>query len=50
LYVGYTDCIVRYKYQAGDTQASQPERLVDLPGGGGHYARNVTFSRDGRKM
>jgi glucose/arabinose dehydrogenase len=50
LYVGYTDCIVRYTYQAGDTQASQPERLVDLPGGGGHYARNVTFSRDGKKM
>ena len=50
LYVGYTDCIVRYKYQTGETQASQPERLVDLPGGGGHYARNVTFSRDGKKM
>jgi glucose/arabinose dehydrogenase len=50
LYVGYTDCVVRYKYQAGDTQASQPERLVDLPGGGNHYARNVSFSRDGKKM
>jgi glucose/arabinose dehydrogenase len=50
LYVGYTDCIVRYKYQSGDTQASQPERLVDLPGGGNHFARNVTFSRDGKKM
>ena len=50
LYVGYTDCIVRYKYQPGDTQASQPERLVDLPGGGQHFARNVTFSRDGKKM
>ena len=50
LYVGYTDCIVRYKYQPGDTQGSQPERLVDLPGGGNHFARNVTFSRDGKKM
>jgi glucose/arabinose dehydrogenase len=50
LYVGYTDCVVRYKYQAGDTQASQPERLVDLPGGGNHFARNVAFSRDGKKM
>jgi glucose/arabinose dehydrogenase len=50
LYVGYTDCIVRYKYQPGDTHAGQPERLVDLPGGGNHYARNVTFSRDGKKM
>jgi glucose/arabinose dehydrogenase len=50
LYVGFTDCIVRYKYQPGDTQGSQPERLVDLPGGGNHFARNVTFSRDGKKM
>jgi len=50
LYVGYTDCIVRYKYQPGDTQASQPERLIDLPGGGNHFARNVTFSRDGKKL
>lgn len=50
LYVGYTDCVVRYKYQSGDTQASKPERLVDLPGGGNHFARNVTFSRDGKKM
>jgi glucose/arabinose dehydrogenase len=50
LYVGYTDCIVRYKYQPGDTQATQPERLIDLPGGGNHFARNVTFSRDGKKL
>ena len=50
LYVGFTDCVVRYKYQPGDTQGSQPERLVDLPGGGNHFARNVTFSRDGKKM
>lgn len=51
LYVGYTDCIVRYKYQPGDIQAQgKPERLVDLPGGGNHFARNVTFSRDGKKM
>jgi glucose/arabinose dehydrogenase len=50
LYVGFTDCVVRYAYQAGDTAAGQPERLVDLPGGGGHFARNVAFSRDGKKM
>jgi glucose/arabinose dehydrogenase len=50
LYVGFTDCIVRYKYQAGDTQASMPERFIDLPGGGNHFARNVTFSRDGKKI
>jgi glucose/arabinose dehydrogenase len=27
-----------------------PERWIDLPGGGNHYARNVAFSRDGRKI
>ena len=50
LYVANTDCVVRYKYQSGDTQASMPERFIDLPGGGNHFARNVTFSRDGKKM
>jgi len=51
LYVGNTDSIVRYKYTAGDTKAQgDPQKLVDLPGGGNHSTRNVIFSRDGRKM
>lgn len=51
MYVGFTDCVVRYPYKPGDTQfQGKPERMVDLPGGGNHYARNVTFSRDGKKM
>ena len=50
LYVGYTDCVVRYRYRAGDTQPQgPPEKLADLPDGG-HNTRNVIFSRDGRKM
>jgi glucose/arabinose dehydrogenase len=48
--VGYTDCVVRYRYRAGDTQPQgPPEKVADLPDGG-HNTRNVIFSRDGRKM
>jgi glucose/arabinose dehydrogenase len=51
VYIGYTDCIVRYPYKPGDTQfQGKPEPLVYLPGGGNHFARNVAFSRDGKKM
>ncbi len=51
LYIGYTDCVVRYPYKPGDTQfQGKPERLIDLPGGGNHYARTITFSRDGKKL
>jgi glucose/arabinose dehydrogenase len=50
LYVGETTRIVRFKYQPGEMKASgAPEKLVDLPAGG-HSTRNITFSRDGKKM
>ena len=50
LYVGYANCVVRYRYTAGDTQApGAPEQLVELPGGG-HFTRNVIFNRAGSKM
>ena len=51
LYVGYTDCIVRYKYTPGDMKPQgAPEKLAELPTGGGHITRNVAFRRDGKKM
>lgn len=50
LYVGYTDCVARYRYRPGDTQPQgAPEQVVELQGGG-HFTRNVIFSRDGSKM
>ena len=50
LYVGFTDCIVRYMYSSGDlTPQNAPEQLVVLPTGG-HSTRNILFSRDGSKM
>jgi glucose/arabinose dehydrogenase len=50
LYVGYTDCLVRYRYSPGDTAPQgAPERLADFPTGG-HSTRNVIFNRAGTKM
>jgi glucose/arabinose dehydrogenase len=56
VYVGNTDSVVRFPYKNGDMKASGPaEKLADLPGGGklrggGHWTRDVVFSKDGTKM
>ena len=57
VYVGNTDSIVRFPYKNGDLKASgAPETIVatlpsggNLPGGG-HWTRDIAFSRDGKKM
>ncbi len=49
-YVGNTDSIVRFKYKVGETKLEgAPEKLFDVPPGG-HWTRDVLFSRDGKKM
>ena len=56
LYVGNTDSVVRFPYKDGDTKAEgQPEMLVkNIPsgrervGGGGHWTRDLEFSKDGK--
>ncbi|MFY9571977.1 MAG: sorbosone dehydrogenase family protein [Blastocatellia bacterium] len=51
LYIGNTDSVVRFKYKAGQTQAEgQPEKIVELPAGPGHWTRNVIFNQAGTKM
>jgi glucose/arabinose dehydrogenase len=56
VYVGNTDGVVRFPYQNGDTKARGPaEHLLDLPGGGrlrggGHWTRDLAFSKDGTKL
>ncbi|HTA86719.1 MAG TPA: sorbosone dehydrogenase family protein [Silvibacterium sp.] len=56
VYVGNTDSVVRFPYQTGDMTASgPPEKLTDLPGGGklrggGHWTRDIAFSKDGTRM
>ena len=57
VYVANTTTVVRFAYTAGDLKApGAPEMLVpDLPGyaqlrGGGHWTRDVVFTKDGTKM
>ena len=56
LYVGNTDGIVRFPYHNGDLKASAaPQELAELPGGGrlrggGHWTRDLVFSKDGTKL
>jgi glucose/arabinose dehydrogenase len=56
VYIGNTDSVVRFPYQNGDMKARGPEQvLTDLPGGGrlrggGHWTRDIVFSKDGTKM
>lgn len=56
VYIGDTDAVLRFPYKNGDLKATgPPEKLADLPGGGklrggGHWTRDVVFSKDGRQM
>jgi glucose/arabinose dehydrogenase len=57
VYVGNTNSVVRFPYQPGDLKARGPQEMIvpDLPAGGklrggGHWTRDIAFSRDGRKM
>jgi glucose/arabinose dehydrogenase len=56
VYIGNTDSVVRFPYEVGDLKARGPaEHLADLPGGGrlrggGHWTRDIAFSKDGKRM
>lgn len=51
LYIADTDALVRVPYANGATRiAATPEKVVDLPGGGNHWARNVIASADGKTL
>jgi glucose/arabinose dehydrogenase len=57
LYVGNTTTIQRIPYHSGDLHATAPPETVvpDLPGyaqltGGGHWTRDVVFTKDGKYM
>ncbi len=52
VYVGNTNSIVRFAYHTGDVQATGAAQTLvpDLPSGGGHWTRDVVFSRDGKRM
>jgi glucose/arabinose dehydrogenase len=56
IYAGNTNSVVRFAYQNGDLKArGGAEKLADVPGGGrlrggGHWTRDIVFSKDGTKM
>jgi glucose/arabinose dehydrogenase len=56
VYVGNTDGVIRFPYQNGDLVARGPaEHLFEVPGGGhlrggGHWTRDLAFSKDGTKL
>lgn len=56
IYVANTDSVVRFPYINGDLKARGPrQHLADLPGGGrlrggGHWTRDIAFSKDGSRM
>jgi glucose/arabinose dehydrogenase len=51
VYIGNTDSIVRVPYHNGDLKAAgKPEHITDLPGGGGHWTRDLVFSPDGKQL
>ena len=56
IYIGNTDSVVRFPYKSGDLKArGASQKIADLPGGGrlrggGHWTRDVAFSKDDKKM
>lgn len=51
LYVGQSGSVVRFAYQKGQLHASgAPQHIADLPGGGGHWTRDLQFSKDGSTL
>lgn len=53
LYVGNTDAVMRYPYQAGQTKITAGgQKVLDLPVGGynNHWTRNLLANADGSKI
>jgi glucose/arabinose dehydrogenase len=51
LLIANTDAVFSFPYKLGDTSLpGTPEKLMDLPGGGNHWARNLLLSPDGSKL
>lgn len=56
IYIGNTDAVVRLPYRNGQTKAEgKPDELVKLSAGGqltggGHWTRDIVFSKDGKKL
>tara|TARA_B100000678_G_scaffold160729_1_gene134366 strand:+ start:7796 stop:9259 length:1464 start_codon:yes stop_codon:yes gene_type:complete len=51
LYVANHDALLAFDYELGSTKvAGTPRKLMDLPGGGDHWMRNIILSPDGKDI
>ncbi|WP_158814037.1 sorbosone dehydrogenase family protein [Methylocapsa sp. S129] len=52
VYVATNTQVVRFPYRSGDLKASAPPEIIvpSLPGGPGHWTRDIVFSPDGKTM
>jgi glucose/arabinose dehydrogenase len=51
LYVANNDAVVSWPFQPGQTTLTgKPDKLMDLPAGGEHWARNLVLSPDAGKL
>jgi glucose/arabinose dehydrogenase len=51
VYVGDAGTVVRYAYRNGQLRADgPPQHIADIPDGGGHWTRDVQFSKDGATL
>ncbi|AUX68505.1 sorbosone dehydrogenase [Porphyrobacter sp. HT-58-2] len=51
LFVANHNALLAFPYSLGsDKVAGAPRKLMDLPGGGGHWMRNVELSPDGERL
>lgn len=51
LYVANHDMVLAFTYKLGETELKgDPRKVMDLPGGGNHWMRNILLSRDGHML
>ncbi|MDE2596588.1 MAG: sorbosone dehydrogenase family protein [Sphingomonadales bacterium] len=51
LYVANHDAVLAFDYKPGETVlVGQPKKVMDLPGGGNHWMRNLSLSPDGKYL
>ncbi|MEQ1498398.1 MAG: PQQ-dependent sugar dehydrogenase [Novosphingobium sp.] len=51
LYVANHDMVQAFPYKLGETALNAaPSKVMDLPGGGNHWMRNIVLSADGKRL
>ncbi|MFZ1742474.1 MAG: sorbosone dehydrogenase family protein [Pontixanthobacter sp.] len=51
LFVANHNAVLAFPYQQGETKITgEARKLMDIPGGGGHWMRNLLLSKDGTKL